>query len=94
MDVRMVLDPTAAPTRIPRSIAEKIGVTTSGRVEADGKTRTISLSVVADGEGNCPALGLTAIESLELEADPEADLGPEGTSPAAELARGPSRDNR
>ncbi|MDA4118838.1 MAG: hypothetical protein OK455_10920 [Thaumarchaeota archaeon] len=66
LDVRMVIDPNSSLTRIPRSLANEIGVTKIGRIELDGETRTIPLSIVANGEGNCPALGLTAVESLGL----------------------------
>jgi hypothetical protein len=69
INVRMVLDPSTSPTRIPSSVAKKIGATELGRVELDGKVCTISLSIVPNGEGNCPALGRTAIEGLGLEAD-------------------------
>jgi hypothetical protein len=69
INVRMVLDPSASPTRIPSSVAKKIGATRLGRVELDGKASTISLSIVPNGEGNCPVLGRTAIKRLRLETD-------------------------
>jgi hypothetical protein len=66
LDVRMVIDPNSSLTRIPRSLANEIGATKMGRIELNGETRTIPLSIVANGEGNCPALGMTAVESLGL----------------------------
>jgi len=66
LDVKMVLDPGTSLTRIPISIAKEIGATKQGRIELRGKTRTVPLLVVPNGEGNCPALGLTAIESLGI----------------------------
>jgi hypothetical protein len=66
LDVRMVVDPSTSITRIPSSVAKKIGATQVGRIELNGEIRKVPLLVVPNGEGNCPALGRTAIESFGL----------------------------